>query len=105
MNEIKEYTEKVFEDIKHIDKNGNEYLLARELQNVLEYHQWRSINDLIERDKTACQESKYNIDDHFALHSKMVDIGSKTKRWMILLKAIGILIYKSENKFVIDYCS
>ncbi len=28
MNEIKEYTEKVFEDIKHIDENGNEYWLA-----------------------------------------------------------------------------
>ena len=29
-NEIKEYTEKVFEDIKHIDEQGNEYWLARE---------------------------------------------------------------------------
>ncbi len=83
MNEIKEYTEKVFEDIKHIDINGSEYWLARELQNVLGYHQWRSINDLIERAKTACQESKYNIDDHFALHRKMVDIGSKTTRKII----------------------
>ncbi|MBQ9024045.1 MAG: hypothetical protein IJ105_02350 [Bacilli bacterium] len=25
MNEIKEYTEKIFEDLKHIDGNGNEY--------------------------------------------------------------------------------
>ncbi len=32
MKEIKEYTAKVFEDIKHIDKNGSEYWLARELQ-------------------------------------------------------------------------
>jgi len=39
MNEIK-YTEKVFEDIKHIDENGNEYWLARELQDILGYHQW-----------------------------------------------------------------
>ena len=37
MNDIKEYTEKVFEDIKHIDENGNEYWLARELQKVLQY--------------------------------------------------------------------
>ena len=41
MNKIKEYTEKVFEDIKHIDKNGNEYWLGRELQVVFEYTQWR----------------------------------------------------------------
>ena len=37
MNEIKEYTEKLFENIKHIDENGNEYWLARELQKALEY--------------------------------------------------------------------
>jgi len=59
MNEIKEYTEKVFEDIKHIDINGSEYWLARELQNVLGYHQWRSINDLIERLKLPVK--KVNI--------------------------------------------
>ena len=80
MNEIKEYTEKVFEDIKHTDEFGNEYWLARELQDILGYHQWRSINDLIERAKVACQESKYSVNDHFAVQRKMVDIGSKTKR-------------------------
>ena len=80
INEIKEYTKKVFEDIKHIDENGNEYWYARELQNILEYHQWRSIHDLIERAKIACKESQYNINDHFAFYRKMVDIGSNTKR-------------------------
>ena len=80
MNEIKEYTEKVFENIKHVDENGNEYWLARELQSILGYNQWRSINELIERAKVACQESKYSVDDHFAVQRKMVDIGSKTKR-------------------------
>ena len=80
MNQVKEYTEKIFEGIKHIDEFGNEYWFARELQNVLGYHQWRSINDLIERAKVACKESKHNIDDHFAVQRNMVDIGSKTKR-------------------------
>ena len=74
MDEIKEYTEKLFEDIKHIDENGNEYWLARELQNVLGYHQWRSINELIERAKVACKESKYNVDDHFAVQRKMIKL-------------------------------
>ena len=36
MNEIIEYTEKVFEDIKYVDENGKEYWYARELQKVLE---------------------------------------------------------------------
>ena len=80
MNEIKEYTDKMFEDIKHIDEEGNEYWLARELQNILEYHQWRSINDLIERAKVACQESKYNIDDHFAVQRKMIKLAKGATR-------------------------
>ena len=80
MNEIKEYTNKMFEDIKYIDENGNEYWLARELQDILGYHQWRSIDDLIERAKVACKESDNNIHDHFAVQRKMVDIGSNTQR-------------------------
>ena len=80
MNEIKEYTEKIFEDIKHIDELGNEYWLARELQSILGYNQWRSINDLIERAKTTCQESKYNIDDHFAVQRKMIKLAKGATR-------------------------
>ena len=34
MKEIKEYTEKMFEDIKHIDEKGNEYWLARQLTRL-----------------------------------------------------------------------
>ena len=83
MNEIKEYTEKVFEDIKHIDEFGNEYWLARELQIVLGYHQWRSINDLIKRAKLACKESRYKIDDHFAVHRKMIKLAKGAKRNVI----------------------
>ena len=49
MNEIKEYTEKIFEDIKHIDEKGGEYWLARELQRVLEYKDWRNFNKVIDR--------------------------------------------------------
>ena len=37
MNEVKEYTEKVFEDIKHIEENNHEYWLARDLMPSLEY--------------------------------------------------------------------
>lgn len=35
MNELKECTEKMFEDIKHFDEEGNEYWLARELANCI----------------------------------------------------------------------
>ena len=36
MNELK-LNNSIFENIKHIDDNGNEYWLARELQRVLQY--------------------------------------------------------------------
>ena len=80
MNEIKEYTKKVFEDIKHIDNNGNEYWYARELQNILEYTQWRRFENVINKAKIACKNSNIKVDDHFANVGKMVDIGSNAKR-------------------------
>ena len=83
MNDIKEYTNKIFEDIKYTDEAGNEYWYARELQNVLGYRQWRSINDLIERAKIACQESKYNIDDHVAVQRKMIKLAKGATRKVI----------------------
>ena len=80
MNELEKINETIFESIKHVDDEGNEYWYARELQKVLEYNQWRSINDLIKRAKVACKESDNNIHDHFAVQRKMVDIGSNTQR-------------------------
>ena len=80
MNELKEYTEKVFEDIKHIDENGNEYWYARELMKVLEYKEWRKFNKVIQKAMEACNGSNYYILDHFVLEDKMVSIGSNTKR-------------------------
>ena len=80
MNEIKEYTNKIFEEIKHKDENNNEYWLARELQNVLGYHQWRSINELIERAKVACKESEFNVEDHFAVQRKMIKLAKEATR-------------------------
>ena len=39
MNEVKKYTEKIFEDIKHVDEYGNEYWSPRELQLILNYRE------------------------------------------------------------------
>lgn len=80
MNEIKEYTEKMFDDIKHIDEFGNEYWLARELQSVLQYTEWRKFKGVIDKAKIACKSSGYKALDHFVGVDKMVEIGSDTKR-------------------------
>ena len=72
MNEIKEYTEKLFEDIKHIDENNNEYWLARELQQVLEYKEWRKFNNVINKATIACKNSKVIIEEHFVQVDKTI---------------------------------
>lgn len=51
---IKKENNTTFEDIKHIDSNGNEYWLARELQKALEYVEWRKFEGVIEKAKSAC---------------------------------------------------
>ena len=71
MNEIKEYTEKMFEDIKHIDLNGCEFWYARELQSVLEYSQWRRFENVIEKAKIACKNSNVDINEQFANVGKL----------------------------------
>ncbi len=80
MNEIKNYNEKIFEDIRHIDDEGNEYWFARELQVVLDYKEWRKFDGVINKAKDACQNSNNNVSDHFVDIDKMVNIGSGAKR-------------------------
>ena len=80
MSELVQYSEQTFESIKHINEYGEEYWLARELQPVLEYAQWRRFSDAIERAKLACKNSEFAIEDHFAVVGKMVDIGSGAER-------------------------
>lgn len=75
-----EHNEQVFENIKHINDDGQEYWLARELQPVLEYAQWRRFSEAVERAKLACKNSGFAVEDHFADVGKMVDIGSGAER-------------------------
>ena len=72
MNELKEYTEKLFEDIKYIDEKGNEYWYARELQRVLEYKEWRKFNNVINKATIACKNSKVIIEEHFVQVDKTI---------------------------------
>ena len=72
---------KDFEKSVYMDQEtGLEFWLARELQNLLGYAQWRSFEAVIEKAKTACKNSGHNPQDHFAQTRKMVDIGSGAER-------------------------
>ncbi|MBC3804408.1 DNA damage-inducible protein D [Acetobacterium fimetarium] len=66
MENIIEYSESTFENIKHIDEYGEEYWLARELQTVLEYTKWDNFSRVIEKAKESCKNSNNIISEHFA---------------------------------------
>ncbi len=78
--EAKNYSEEIFENLKHINEYGQEFWYARELQPALEYSQWRRFADAIERAKIACEKSGHKVADHFAGAGKMVNVGSGAKR-------------------------
>jgi DNA-damage-inducible protein D len=71
---------KGFENIKKVDKNGIEYWQARELMPLLGYLKWEKAEEVIGRAARACVNSGQNVDNHFHLLGKMVEIGSKTIR-------------------------
>ena len=52
-----EYTNSIFEEIKHVDEYGNEFWYARELQKVLEYKDWRNFQKVIDKAKDSCKNS------------------------------------------------
>ena len=73
----------IFENIKHIDENGNEFWYARELMGALEYIEWRKFKGVINKSIITVLNSKINYKDHFVGADKMVNIGSKTSRKII----------------------
>ena len=70
----------IFESIKHIDEYGKEYWLARELQKVLEYRQWRRFEQVIDKAKKSCKNSDINVSNHFADVGKMVKTGDSIRK-------------------------
>lgn len=74
------YTESLFESIRHINEYDEEFWYARELQMVLEYKEWRNFLKVIEKAKAACSGSENEVSDHFVDVNKMVNIGSGAER-------------------------
>lgn len=79
-------TMSLFESIKHIDESGNEYWTSRTMWKILEYTEYRHFLPVIEKAKTACQNSGQRIEDHFEDILEMVRIGSGAERSMDSVK-------------------
>ena len=98
-NELIKSTEKTFEEIKHIDKNGIEFWYARELMQALGYKDWRYFDGVIEKAKLACENSNIIVSDHFVVDNKMVEAGvsTKPKKDYILTRYACYLIAQNAN--------
>lgn len=69
-----------FEQCVNQADNSVEFWLARDLQQLLGYTEWRNFQNVILKAKTSCEVSGHEILDHFVDVNKMVEIGSGTKK-------------------------
>lgn len=65
---------KTFESYAKTTEFGVEFWLARDLQTLLEYEQWRNFGKVIEKAMQACELSGHNTNDHFADVSKTIQM-------------------------------
>jgi len=63
-----------FEACAQQTENGIEFWLARDLQQLLGYTEWRNFTLVIHKARTACEVSGHPITDHFVDVNKMVDL-------------------------------
>ena len=61
-------------------EGGVEYWLARDIQHLLGYDEWRNFDSAVSKAKTACEVSGHRVADHFVGVNKMVDLGSGSQR-------------------------
>ena len=73
-------TVSLFESIKKIDENGNEYWTSRSLWKILEYTEYRHFLPVIEKAKLACENSGQRVEDHFEDILEMIVIGKGGER-------------------------
>lgn len=76
---IQELTD-IFEGHAQHTEAGIEFWLARDLQHLLGYAEWRNFNTVISKAKIACEVSGHAVGDHFVEVNKMVELGSGSQR-------------------------
>jgi DNA-damage-inducible protein D len=69
-----------FDSIVHNLDENTEFWYARELQGLLGYKRWENFETTIKRALTSCKKSGIEAKDHFRDVTKMVELGSGTKR-------------------------
>lgn len=69
-----------FEASAHETDDNIEFWYARDLQQLLEYGEWRNFQAVLDKAIAACTESGNVSEDHFVDLNKMIDLGKGAQR-------------------------
>jgi hypothetical protein len=67
-------------------QNNVEYWVARDLQKLLDYDEWRNFHKVIDKGKTVCKTAGFEAADHFVDVNKMVELGSGSRQQFFYCK-------------------
>ena len=70
---------KTFEESAY-EQDGIEYWLARELQLLLGYADWRNFLNAVDKAKESCKTTGEAVSDHFVDINKMIELGKGGQR-------------------------
>lgn len=100
--DMENYSEEIFENIKHINEYGQEFWYARELREVLNYTQWRRFKETIDRAKEACKKSGNEVNNHFADVGKMINLAKGAIRevedYMLTRYACYLIVMNGDSR-------
>ena len=78
--EISKNNLSVFEQIKHIDEDGNEFWMARQLSKILDYTDFRNFTGVIDKAIEACKKSGQNPEEHLVEANEVLLAGNAAKQ-------------------------
>jgi len=71
-NELSKKAQSIFEQIRQVDEQGNEYWGARQLAKALDYTDFRNFLSIVGKAKEACKNSEHTVEDHIVDFNEMV---------------------------------
>lgn len=76
---VRELTE-TFETHAQQMEGGIEYWLARDIQHLLGYNEWRNFSGVIAKAKTACEVTGHPVADHFVDVNKTIQMPKSAEK-------------------------
>lgn len=94
---------KKFDSITNTEEKENiEFWYARDLQEQLGYTKWQNFLEVIKKAMVSCESAGISVNDHFAEVSKMVSLGSGSKRklqdYMLTRYACYLIAQNGDSK-------